>query len=171
MRRAAVPRGSFGELDWETVGRRAPRCGPGVVSSLIMSQAAQEAGLDQPVGNCHPEIYVNAGLCWGNPLTAHHAASARETTCWRRYKRRHFGRLGRTNKHPPRTPNGPRALVRRKLPEAYNTVLISNSFGFGLLPCLHGAFSGLLTRIFTISAFVVCLVFGVIATSVRVLER
>ncbi|WP_323804067.1 hypothetical protein [Sulfitobacter litoralis] len=153
-------------LDWETVVVGAPPLVGGVVSSLIMSQAAAEAGLTS-LSVLAILIYVMQGFV-GYPLTA--IMLKREgNTVLRRYREGTWQAQADQQTSPVNAEPAPARLFA-KLPEAYNTVYFK-FLRLGLVALLAWGVSQAVDPIFTISPFVVCLVFGVIATSVGFLER
>ena len=153
-------------LDWETVVVGAPPLVGGVVSSLIMSQAAAEAGLTS-LSVLAILIYVMQGFV-GYPLTA--IMLKREgNTVLRRYREGTWQVQADQQTSPVNAEPAPARLFA-KLPEAYNTVYFK-FLRLGLVALLAWGVSQAVDPIFTISPFVLCLVFGVIATSVGFLER
>ena len=153
-------------LDWETVVVGAPPLVGGVVSSLIMSQAAAEAGLTS-LSVLAILIYVMQGFV-GYPLTA--IMLKREgNTVLRRYREGTWQAQADQQTSPVNAEPAPARLFA-KLPEAYNTVYFK-FLRLGLVALLAWGVSQAVDPIFTISPFVLCLIFGVIATSVGFLER
>ncbi|MEX3314288.1 hypothetical protein [Sulfitobacter sp. PS-8MA] len=153
-------------LDWETVVVGAPPLVGGVVSSLIMSQAAAEAGLTS-LSVLAILIYVMQGFV-GYPLTA--LMLKREgNQVLRRHRAGDWA--GGSDLAPAATPNAPApARLFARLPEAYNTFYFK-FLRLGLVALLAWGTSQLVEPLFTISPFVLCLIFGVIATSLGFLER
>lgn len=151
-------------LDWQTVVVATPPLVGGVVASLIMSQAAADAGL-QALSVLAILIYVMQGFA-GYPLTA---------IMLKREGRRvlDLHRAGRWQGAAPvaesaDAPMPPRLFAR--LPAAYDTVYFK-MLRLGVVAFAAWGLSELAAPVVTISPFVLCLVFGVIATSVGFLER
>lgn len=153
-------------LDWETVVVGAPPLVGGVVSSLIMSQAAAEAGLTS-LSVLAILIYVMQGFV-GYPLTA--IMLKREGNhVLNRFRSGELQSQANATVSPT-TAEGTPARLFAKMPEAYNTFYFK-FLRLGLIALLAWGASQALEPVFTISPFVLCLVFGVIATSVGFLER
>ncbi|MFD2740097.1 hypothetical protein ACFSUD_10985 [Sulfitobacter aestuarii] len=153
-------------LDYQTIVVATPPLVGGVVSSLIMSQAAAEAGLVN-LSVLAILIYVMQGFA-GYPLTAF---------LLKREGRRTLSRFRAGTWQPEHlpepaehslTPPGPRLFSA--LPPAYNTVYFK-LMRLGLVALAAWGAAELCKPYFTISPFVLCLVFGVLASSVGFLER
>ncbi|MFC0199185.1 hypothetical protein [Paracoccus rhizosphaerae] len=151
-------------LDWQTVVVGTPPLVGGVVASLIMSQAAADAGL-QALSVLAILIYVMQGFA-GYPLTA--IMLKREG---RRVLSLH--REGRWSAKAPQAettevPRPPRLFGA--MPVAYDTVYFK-LLRLGAVALAAWGVSELVKPAFAVSPFVLCLIFGVIATSVGLLER
>lgn len=153
-------------LDFQTVVVATPPLVGGVVASLIMSQAATEAGLAS-LSVLAILIYVMQGFV-GYPLTA--VMLKREG---RRVLALH--RAGDWSHHGPAEAGGhgedaapPRLFAA--MPPAYNSYYFK-FLRLGLVALLAWGTAQLVKPVFDISPFVLCLVFGVIATSSGFLER
>lgn len=139
----------------------------GIVSSLIMSQGASNAGLVD-LSVLAILIYVMQGFA-GYPLTA--IMLQREGKSWlRRYRsnKQHHENA----EEQPLLPCGEEIMPRlfRRLPASYN----SSYFKFlrlAMVGCLAWFISDLAKPIVSISPFVLCLFFGVVFTSVGFLEK
>ncbi|WP_022706317.1 hypothetical protein [Paracoccus zeaxanthinifaciens] len=153
-------------LDFETIVVVTPPLTGGVVSSLIMSEAAANAGLES-LAVLAILIYVMQGFV-GYPLTS-----------WmlQREGRRVLAlhRAGRWNGpaevaqvKPTATASGP--AMFRSLPAEYDTVYFK-LFRLGIVAFLAWGAAQLVSPYFQISPFVLCLVAGVVASSVGFLER
>lgn len=152
-------------LDYQTVVVSAPPLVGGVVSSLIMSQAAADAGLES-LSVLAILIYVMQGFA-GYPLTA--IMLKREG---RRVLALHrAGRWQNTapaGDHGTAEPAAPRLFAA--MPAAYNSVYFK-FLRLGIVALLAWTTAEAVKPVFDISPFVMCLVFGVLATSVGFLER
>ncbi|CAM3187102.1 hypothetical protein PANO111632_07195 [Paracoccus nototheniae] len=151
-------------LDWQTIVVGTPPLVGGVVASLIMSQAAADAGL-QALSVLAILIYVMQGFA-GYPLTA--IMLKREG---RRVLAAHrAGQWSATAMvtEMPDAPVPPRLF--RAMPAAYDTAYFK-MMRLGAVAFAAWGASELAALVVTISPFVLCLVFGVIATSVGFLER
>ncbi|TJZ92962.1 hypothetical protein FA743_05550 [Paracoccus gahaiensis] len=151
-------------LDWQTIVVGAPPLVGGVVASLIMSQAAADAGL-QALSVLAILIYVMQGFA-GYPLTA---------IMLKREGRRVLAAHRAGNWQAPATavetaeaPLPPRLFAG--LPAAYDTAYFK-MLRLGAVAFAAWGLSELAAPLVTISPFVLCLVFGVIATSLGFLER
>lgn len=152
-------------LDFQTVVVATPPLVGGVVASLIMSQAAAEAGLAS-LSVLAILIYVMQGFV-GYPLTAVMLKREGNRVLARHRAGDWKGPVTATAGHgavaaPPR--------LFAALPPAYN----SHYFMFlrlGVVALLAWGAAELAKPVVTISPFVLCLVFGVIATSAGFLER
>lgn len=153
-------------LDYQTVVVATPPLVGGVVASLIMSQAAADAGLAS-LSVLAILIYVMQGFV-GYPLTA--VMLKREG---RRVLALH--RAGNWQSRAPMDTGShaedaapPRLFAA--MPPAYNSYYFK-FLRLGLVALLAWGTAELLKPLFEISPFVLCLVFGVIATSAGFLER
>lgn len=153
-------------LDYQTVIVATPPLVGGVVASLIMSQAAADAGLAS-LSVLAILIYVMQGFV-GYPLTA---------VMLKREGRRVLA-LHRAGNWQSRAPMdtgshaedaaSPRMFAA--MPPAYNSYYFK-FLRLGLVALLAWGTAELLKPVFEVSPFVLCLVFGVIATSAGFLER
>ncbi|QBX34797.1 hypothetical protein E4191_08790 [Paracoccus liaowanqingii] len=151
-------------LDWQTIVVGAPPLVGGVVASLIMSQAAADAGL-QALSVLAILIYVMQGFA-GYPLTA--IMLKREG---RRVLAAH--RAGDWQAPAMATETAEAPLPPRlfaSLPAAYDTAYFK-MLRLGAVAFAAWGTSELAAPVVTLSPFVLCLVFGVVATSVGFLER
>ena len=151
-------------LDWQTVVVGTPPLVGGVVASLIMSQAAADAGL-QALSVLAILIYVMQGFA-GYPLTA--IMLKREG---RRVLSLHRdGRWSAETQQAETTevPRPPRLFGA--MPVAYDTVYFK-LLRLGAVALAAWGVSELVKPAFAVSPFVLCLIFGVIATSIGLLER
>lgn len=153
-------------LDYQTVIVATPPLTGGIVSSLIMSEAAAEAGLES-LAVLAILIYVMQGFI-GYPLTS---------MMLQREGRRVLDlyRSGQwTVSDATATASKPdeNCLPRlfRKLPPAYNTTYFK-LFRLGVVAFLAWSAAQLIQPVFDISPFVLCLIGGVLASSVGFLER
>lgn len=153
-------------FDFKTVVVVAPPLVGGVVSSLIMSEAAKAAGLVS-LSVLAILIYVMQGFA-GYPLTSIMLKKEGK----RMLSKYRSGEWKPTNEttqiEGQDTHETPRLF--RKIPDKYNT----NYFKFlrlGIVGFLAYGCSVLIDPILTVSPFVLCLLFGVIATSIGFLER
>ncbi|AIS58929.1 hypothetical protein [Listeria ivanovii] len=153
-------------FDFKTVVVVAPPLVGGVVSSLIMSEAAQAAGLVS-LSVLAILIYVMQGFA-GYPLTSImlKKEGTRMLSKYRSGEWKPTSEVAQIEGHD--TYETPRLF--RKIPDKYNT----NYFKFlrlGIVGFLAYGCSVLIDPILTVSPFVLCLLFGVIATSIGFLER
>lgn len=153
-------------FDFKTVVVVAPPLVGGVVSSLIMSEAAKAAGLVS-LSVLAILIYVMQGFA-GYPLTSImlKKEGSRMLTKYRSGEWVPANEVAQVEGHD--THETPRLF--QKIPDKYNT----NYFKFlrlGLVGLLAYGCSVLIDPIVTISPYVLCLLFGVIATSIGFLER
>lgn len=153
-------------FDFKTVVVVAPPLVGGVVSSLIMSEAAKAAGLVS-LSVLAILIYVMQGFA-GYPLTSImlKKEGSRMLTKYRSGEWVPANEVALVEGHD--THETPRLF--QKIPDKYNT----NYFKFlrlGLVGLLAYGCSVLIDPIVTISPYVLCLLFGVIATSIGFLER
>ncbi|MBF2561629.1 hypothetical protein IA938_01530 [Listeria welshimeri] len=153
-------------FDLKTVVVVAPPLVGGVVSSLIMSEAAKAAGLVS-LSVLAILIYVMQGFA-GYPLTSImlKKEGGRMLAKYRSGEWKPTNEVaqvdGADNHETPR--------MFRKIPDKYNTSYFK-FLRLGLVGFLAYGLSVLIDPILTISPFVLCLLFGVIATSVGFLER
>lgn len=151
-------------LDYQTVVVATPPLVGGIVASLIMSQAATDAGL-QALSVLAILIYVMQGFA-GYPLTA---------IMLKREGRRVLA-LHRQGQWQPETraetATAPESGLRlfRALPADYQTPYFA-FLRLGIVAFAAWGLSQLLAPLVTISPFVLCLIFGVIATTIGFLER
>lgn len=151
-------------LDYQTVVVATPPLVGGIVASLIMSQAATDAGL-QALSVLAILIYVMQGFA-GYPLTA---------IMLKREGRRVLA-LHRQGQWQPETQTetatAPESGLRlfRALPADYQTPYFA-FLRLGIVAFAAWGLSQLLAPLVTISPFVLCLIFGVIATTIGFLER
>lgn len=153
-------------LDYKTVIVVTPPLTGGVISSLIMSQAAAHAGL-QSLSVLAILVYVMQGF-FGYPLTSF---------MLQREGRRVLGLYRAGNWVPAENgaPGANETVANRPrlfagLPEEYDTVYFK-LFRLGFVAFLAWGASDLLKPFVTISPFVLCLVAGVLASSAGFLER
>ena len=152
-------------LDYQTVIVATPPLTGGIVSSLIMSQAASEAGLES-LAVLAILIYVMQGFI-GYPLTS---------MMLQREGRRVLSlyRAGQWTVNDAATSStsneNPMPRLFQKLPPAYNTVYFK-LFRLGVVAFLAWGGAQLLQPFFDISPFVLCLIGGVLASSFGFLER
>lgn len=153
-------------LDWQTVVVAAPPLVGGIVSSLIMSQAAAEAGLTS-LSVLAILIYVMQGFV-GYPLTAimlkregSRVLALHRAGDWQ-------GRAPEPSVADIESSAPPRLFSA--MPPAYNSYYFK-FLRLGLVALLAWGASELIKPVFEISPFVLCLIFGVIAASLGFLER
>ena len=153
-------------LDYNTVIVVTPPLTGGVVSSLIMSQAAADAGL-KSLSVLAILIYVMQGF-FGYPLTSFmlQREGRRVLSLYR------AGKWDVTNENAAlvQTKDANTPKLFRWLPAEYDTVYFK-LFRLGFVAFLAWAASDLLKPVVTISPFVLCLIAGVIASSLGFLER
>lgn len=154
-------------LDYQTVVVATPPLVGGVVSSLIMSQAAGEAGLES-LSVLAILIYVMQGFV-GYPLTAVmlKREGKRVLSLYRSGEWRVDGGAAATD-HGGETSVPP--TLFSAMPASYNTYYFK-FLRLGVVALIAWGAAELVKPIFSISPFVLCLVFGVLATSVGFLER
>lgn len=153
-------------LDYQTVVVATPPLVGGIVSSLIMSQAATEAGLES-LSVLAILIYVMQGFI-GYPLTA--VMLKREgKRVLARYRAGDWKAEGAAVTDHGGEADQPPGLFSA-MPAAYNTYYFK-FLRLGIVALLAWSAAELVKPIFSISPFVLCLVFGVLATSVGFLER
>ncbi|MBC1376091.1 hypothetical protein [Listeria farberi] len=153
-------------FDFKTVVVVAPPLVGGVVSSLIMSEAAKAAGLVS-LSVLAILIYVMQGFA-GYPLTS--IMLKKEGS--RMLSKYRSGEWKPTNEvaQVDGSDNHETPRMFRKIPDKYNTSYFK-FLRLGLVGFLAYGLSVLIDPILTISPFVLCLLFGVIATSIGFLER
>ncbi|MBF2509804.1 hypothetical protein [Listeria welshimeri] len=153
-------------FDFKTVVVVAPPLVGGVVSSLIMSEAAKAAGLVS-LSVLAILIYVMQGFA-GYPLTS----IMLKKEGGRMLAKYRSGEWKPTNEvaQVDGADNHETPHMFRKIPDKYNTSYFK-FLRLGLVGFLAYGLSVLIDPILTISPFVLCLLFGVIATSVGFLER
>ena len=153
-------------FDVQTVIVAIPPLVGGVVSALIMSEGAKEAGL-MSLSVFAIVIYVMQGFA-GYPLTA--IALKKEGKRLLTDLRNGKLIMKEANNEIASTKEPVELKLFKKLPEQYNTdyfkILRVAIVGF-----LAYSVSTLLNPIVVISPFVLCLVFGVIATTIGFLEK
>jgi hypothetical protein len=153
-------------LDYQTIIVATPPLTGGIVSSLIMSQAASEAGLES-LAVLAILIYVMQGFI-GYPLTSMmlQREGRRVLGLYRsgQWKTESDGKTGSAD-HDPHQPR-----LFKKLPPAYNTTYFK-LFRLGVVAFLAWGAAQLIQPFFDISPFVLCLIGGVLATSCGFLER
>jgi hypothetical protein len=151
-------------LDYQTVVIATPPLVGGIVASLIMSQAATDAGL-HALSVLAVLVYVMQGFA-GYPLTAimlkregRRVLALHRQGEWQHVAPTHAG-----------TVDAGGARLFRTMPVEYQTPYFT-FLRLGIVAFAAWGLAQLLTPVVTISPFVLCLVFGVIATSVGFLER
>lgn len=153
-------------LDYETVIVVIPPLTGGVVSSLIMSEAAAEAGFEA-LAVLAILIYVMQGFV-GYPLTSF--LLQREG---RRVLNSHRAGTWAVPVDMPTDPSAGKlapARLFRAMPSDYDTVYFK-LLRLGFVALAAWGMAELVRPIFEISPFVLCLVAGVIASSLGFLER
>lgn len=153
-------------LDYETLIVVTPPLTGGIVSSLIMSEAAADAGLES-LAVLAILIYVMQGFI-GYPLTSFMLQrEGRRVLALHR-----AGDWTPANGVPAAAPDEKAAPARlfRRLPPEYDTVYFK-LFRLGLVALAAWGVAQLVAPVFEISPFVLCLVAGVIASSAGFLER
>lgn len=153
-------------LDYQTVIVATPPLTGGIVSSLIMSEAASEAGLES-LAVLAILIYVMQGFI-GYPLTSMmlQREGRRVLDLYRNGQWTIVDAAENASK--PDENHLPRLF--RKLPPAYNTTYFK-LFRVGSVAFLAWGTAQLIQPIFEISPFVLCLIGGVLASSFGYLER
>lgn len=153
-------------LDYQTVIVATPPLTGGVVSSMIMSQAASEAGLES-LAVLAILIYVMQGFV-GYPLTS---------LMLRQEGRRvlNLYRAGQWVANDDAATDSTfdeNSLPRlfQKMPPAYNTAYFK-LFRLGVVALLAWGVAQLIQPFYEISPFVLCLIGGVFASSLGFLER
>jgi hypothetical protein len=153
-------------FDLQTMIVAVPPLVGGIVSSLIMSQGAADAGL-LTLSVFAIAIYVMAGFA-GYPLTSFvlKKEGARLLGKFRN------GELvvKQSSNEPSPTKESTELKLFRKLPEKYNTDYFK-FFRLAIVGYLAYLTSTALDPFVSISPYVICLLFGIIASSVGFLER
>lgn len=153
-------------LDYETIIVVTPPLTGGIVSSLIMSEAAANAGLES-LAVLAILIYVMQGFI-GYPLTSFMLQrEGRRVLALHR-----AGDWTPASGVPAKAPEEKAAPARlfRRLPPEYDTIYFK-LFRLGLVALAAWGVAQLVAPVFEISPFVLCLVAGVIGSSVGFLER
>ncbi|MBC1908150.1 hypothetical protein [Listeria innocua] len=153
-------------FDFKTVVIVVPPLVGGIVSSLIMSEAAKAAGL-MSLSIIAILIYVMQGFA-GYPLTS---------IMLKKEGSRILSKYRSGEWSPPNeaaqtdgSDNHDIPWMFRKIPDKYNTSYFK-FLRLGLVSFLAYGLSVLINPFLTISPFVLCLLFGIIATSIGFLER
>ena len=153
---------------FETIVVAIPPLVGGVVSSLIMSEAAQEAGLTS-LSVFAIVIYVMQGFA-GYPITSivlkkEGKKLLTEYRNGRLAAKESIGEAAVTKEEPKS-----QFKLINSIPEKYNTEFFK-LFRLALVAYLAYLVSTVLAPIVEISPFVLCLLFGVIASSIGLLEK
>lgn len=153
-------------FDVQTVLVAIPPLVGGIVSALIMSEGAQDAGLIT-LSVFAIVIYVMQGFA-GYPLTSI-VLKKEGKALLTKYRK---GELTPTEtKTNPLEETGEQELkLFKKLPEKYNTHYFK-FFRLSFVAFLAYMTSVIVDPVVTISPYVLCLLFGIIATSIGFLER
>ncbi|PIL17788.1 hypothetical protein P775_23155 [Puniceibacterium antarcticum] len=151
-------------LDYQTVIVVTPPLTGGVVSSLIMSQAAADAGLES-LSVLAILIYVMQGFL-GYPLTSFMLQREGRRVLALHRGGSWTGAIKAVEVTDKRTT--PRLF--RSLPAEYDTVYFK-LFRLGVVAFLAWGVAQLVNPFFEISPFVLCLIGGVLASSLGFLER
>lgn len=154
-------------VGWQTVIAGTPPLTGGIVAALIMSQAAEKAGLTS-LAVLAIVLYVMQGFA-GYPLTA--LALKKEGLRLRAIYRNDPEETKRlVDDRPPRGDNAPRGRLQfiPPTPEKYQTTFVSLT-KTGMVAWAAVGFSKLTGG--AINQFVVCIIFGVIAAEIGFLER
>lgn len=158
---------SIGTLlfDLETVIVAIPPLVGGLVSALIMSEGAANAGLTT-LSVFAIVIYVMQGFA-GYPLTSI-ALKKEGKSLLEKFRKGELTIPGQTNT----SSDGPQEELKmfRKMPAKYNTDYFK-FFRLALVGFLAYLVSTVLEPIVSISPYVLCLLFGIIASSIGFLER
>ncbi|MEH7884944.1 hypothetical protein V7654_11565 [Bacillus sp. JJ1609] len=154
-------------FDFQTMVVAIPPLVGGVVSALIMSEGAKEAGLAS-LSVFAIVIYVMQGFA-GYPLTSL-VLKKEGKRLLKQY--REGGSTGVHAEVAAAVETAPPVELKlfKNLPQKYNTDFFK-FFRLSLVAFLAYQVSTLLAPIVTVSPFVLCLLFGVIATSVGFLEK
>ncbi|CAH0345435.1 hypothetical protein [Bacillus sp. CECT 9360] len=151
---------------FETIVVAIPPLVGGIVSALIMSEGAKEAGLAS-LSVFAIVIYVMQGFA-GYPLTSImlKKEGKRLLTQYRN------GELSVKESETAATSENVKVELKlfKNMPEKYNTDFFK-FFRLALVAYLAYLVSALLAPVATVSPFVLCLLFGVIATSIGFLEK
>ncbi|MEX3712829.1 hypothetical protein ABFV99_10550 [Cytobacillus horneckiae] len=153
-------------FDFETVVVAIPPLVGGVVSALIMSEAAANAGLIS-LSVFAIVIYVMQGFA-GYPLTSV-VLKKEGKNLLEKYRNGQLPLKEAEGESAAASESGELKLFR-KLPEKYNTDFFK-FFRLAVVAYLAFLASELLSPLVSVSPFVLCLLFGVIATTVGFLER
>lgn len=153
-------------FDFETVVVAIPPLVGGVVSALIMSEAAANAGLIS-LSVFAIVIYVMQGFA-GYPLTSV-VLKKEGKNLLEKYRNGQLA-LKEAEGESAAASEGSELKLFRKLPEKYNTDFFK-FFRLAVVAYLAFLASELLSPLVSVSPFVLCLLFGVIATTVGFLER
>lgn len=153
-------------FDFETVVVAIPPLVGGVVSALIMSEAAANAGLIS-LSVFAIVIYVMQGFA-GYPLTSV-VLKKEGKNLLEKYRNGQLALKEAEGESAAASESGELKLFR-KLPEKYNTDFFK-FFRLAVVAYLAFLASELLSPLVSVSPFVLCLLFGVIATTVGFLER
>ena len=149
----------------ETIIVAIPPLVGGVVSALIMSEGAANAGL-ATLAVFAIVIYVMQGFA-GYPLTSI-VLKKEGKMLLEKYRK---GELKEQNTGTQASVSEPRELkLFKKMPDKFNTDYFK-FFRLALVGFLAYLVSTLLAPIVTVSPYVLCLLFGIIATSIGFLER
>lgn len=152
-------------LDFETLVVVTPPLTGGVVSSLIMSEAAANAGFES-LAVLAILIYVMQGFI-GYPLTSWMLQREGRRVLGL-YRSGQWSGAAKVAQSEPQKAAAPALFA--KLPAEYNTIYFK-LFRLGLVAFLAWGAAQLVKPYFEISPFVLCLVAGVIASSIGFLER
>lgn len=153
-------------FDFQTVIVAIPPLVGGIVSALIMSEGAAEAGLVS-LSVFAIVIYVMQGFA-GYPLTSI-ALKKEGKTLLNKYRKGELTVGGQDVDVLTATSEKELKLFQR-LPEKYNTNYFK-FFRLAFVSYLAYLVSVLVDPLVTISPYVLCLLFGIIATSIGFLER
>lgn len=152
-------------FDVQTVIVAIPPLVGGIVSALIMSEGAAEVGLVS-LSVFAIVIYVMQGFA-GYPLTSI-VLKKEGKMLLKKYRK---GELIEKNNNVPVMPEDKQELkLFRKLPQKYNTQYFK-FFRLAFVGFLAYIVSVAADPVITISPYVLCLLFGIIATSIGFLER
>ncbi|MDQ0272468.1 hypothetical protein [Cytobacillus purgationiresistens] len=151
---------------FETIVVAIPPLVGGIVSALIMSEAAQNAGLIS-LSVFAIVIYVMQGFA-GYPLTSI-VLKKEGKNLLKKYRNGELA-VKRADKETAASAEQPELKLFRRLPEKYNTDFFK-FFRLSLVAYLAYLVSVLLAPVVSVSPFVLCLLFGVIATSAGFLEK
>lgn len=153
-------------FDLETVIVAVPPLVGGIVSSLIMSQGAAEAGL-LTLSVFAIAIYVMAGFA-GYPLTSF-VLKKEGARLLGKYRAGEL-EVKQSSNEPASAEESSELKMFRKLPGKYNTDYFK-FFRLAIVGYLAYLTSTALDPFVSISPYVICLLFGIIASSVGFLER